>query len=203
MLKLHDMKLSFDHNLLIDLESSTVVRELKDLVTLHENQQITICVSGIGASERLKDKVYAHNFSQFKDRVEKLSTRKFEILKPSGYWDITFFDWSIWASDDGPDIQLEKLHDVLFPETKYCWRDFALENGLNPERDWNYNNLQWQKWRNRRCDVLTMSCHIHYGNDIFVTSDNIFLKQKKPELIALGAKRILNPAEALLGLDSG
>ena len=198
------MKLTFDHNLLIDLECNPGVPELRDLVGCHETGRITICVSGIGGSERLKGRIYAENFSQFKDRVEKLSSRKFEILKPLGYWDITFYDWAIYVSDEGADIQIEKkLHDVLFPETQYCWQDFAHENGLNPENDWNYKNFLWQKWRNRKCDVLTMWCHIYYGNDIFVTNDEIFHKQKKPELIALGAKRILNPSEALSVIVSG
>jgi len=198
------MNLTFDHNLLIDLECNTGAPELKDLVKLHENETITICVSGIGASERLKGKIYAENFSQLKKRIEKLSIRKFEILKPLAYWDITFWDWGIYASDDGPDIQLEKkLHDVLFPDTKYCWKDFALENGLNPEKDWNYNNPLWQKWRNRKCDMLTIWCHIYYGNDIFVTSDEIFQGEKKRELIALGAKSILYPSAALSVIVSG
>jgi hypothetical protein len=49
-------------------------------------------------------------------------------------------------------------------------------------------------WLNRTCDVQSMWCHLHYKNEIFVTSDGNFYKATKlPRLLALGAGQIIRP----------
>ena len=51
-------------------------------------------------------------------------------------------------------------------------------------------------WLNRICDVQTMWCHLHHGNNVFVTSDRNFHKATKlPRLVAMGAGRIAKPEE--------
>jgi hypothetical protein len=59
------------------------------------------------------------------------------------------------------------------------------------------------QWRNAKCDVLSIWSHIHYRRHVFVTSDGNFHKEtKKPRLLALGAGRIEQPADAALLLIS-
>jgi hypothetical protein len=62
----------------------------------------------------------------------------------------------------------------------------ALRRPVKLERD----------WRNKKCDVLSMWCHIYYGGDIFVTSDKNFFK-KLPPLLEIGVGDILRPCDAL------
>ena len=92
-------------------------------------------------------------------------------------------------------VELErKIHDILFPQIDFDYSDFCNKKGIDP------NNYELtHTWRNAKCDVLTMWCHIISGGDIFVTSDkDHFLKQtKKSALISLGAKDILEPQDAL------
>lgn len=58
------------------------------------------------------------------------------------------------------------------------------------------NGAGWERWRNAKCDVLTVWCHIHYGCDVFVTADGNFHKKGKAgELAQLGCKVIVNPSE--------
>jgi hypothetical protein len=46
--------------------------------------------------------------------------------------------------------------------------------------------------------VQALWCHIHYGGDVFVTSDdNFHSQQKRQPLAALGAAIILRPCDAL------
>jgi hypothetical protein len=193
------MYITLDHNLLIDLESdgATPSQTLKRLVFLHDSGQITIRVSAIGASERLKGKTYAPDFSAFQERVCKLSQKKFEILKPLGYWDITYWDWCIYGGEGTPENELEqKIHAVLFPETEFEWQRYAQAHGLDSNQEVE-KSREYQNWRNRKCDVLTMWCHIYYVGDVFVTRDKHFFGTKKAALVNLGAKNILCPAEAI------
>jgi hypothetical protein len=195
------MFVTFDHNLLIDLEAdnSSISEALRQLVSLHDSGQIAIRVSAIGASERLKGKTYAPDFAAFQKRVFKLSDRPFEILRPLSYWGITYGDWGLWGGNGTSGNELEqRIHAMLFPETEFNWSDFAQANKLDPEQAVQTQSQEWQKWRNRKCDVLTMWCHINYSGDIFVTTDNHFHQStKKPALVSLGARSIAQPAEAV------
>jgi hypothetical protein len=190
------MKITFDHNLLIALEvgQGHDLGNLKRLVSLHDNNQITICVSAIGASERLKDKSYASSFGDFRKRIQGLSIKEFEILRPPIYLDITYWDWCIWGNDET--IALEKeIYQTLFPEIEFEWQDYAQSHGLNSETD--LQKPEGQKWRNRKCDVLAMWCHIYYACDVFVTNDTNF-HRKKLALEKLGAKQLSFPNELQL-----
>ena len=187
------MKILLDHNLLIDLElqQGNDIGNLNNLVMLHNNHQITVCVSAISASERLKDRTYASTFAIFRERIQKLSQREFEILRPPIYFDITYWDWCMWSGDTI--IALEKeIHQTLFPETEFEWQTYAQSHGMNPEAD--LRSPEGQKWRNRKCDVLTLWCHIYYACDIFVTNDSNF-HRKNLALASLGAKQISYPSE--------
>jgi hypothetical protein len=57
------------------------------------------------------------------------------------------------------------------------------------------DSLIGTKWLNRLCDAHSLWCHIHYKNELFLTSDGNFMKKTKlPRLLALGAGRICNSA---------
>ena len=49
------------------------------------------------------------------------------------------------------------------------------------------------EWRNRKCDVLALWCHLNYGGDIFVTTDTNFMKRER--VVQLGVK-VMSPCEA-------
>lgn len=190
------MKITFDTNCLVDLElNEGAVSELRRLVASHDTGQIEISVPGIGASERLTDKTFAENFAVFRQRIQELAKREFEILKPPAYLDLTYLDWAIFGGD--ATIELERqIHEILFPEIKFKWSDHAETHGLDPNQAADVQHKEWIKWRNRKCDTLALWCHIYYDKDVFVTRDRNFHKTtKKQSLVKLGAKAIQYPSE--------
>lgn len=110
------MLVTFDHNLLIDLEPDNGATDetLRQLVSFHDAGQIAIRVSAISASERLRDKTYAPNFSAFQERIRRLSKREFEILRPLGYWDFTYWDWCIWVVKEHTKMNLNKEYMLCY-----------------------------------------------------------------------------------------
>lgn len=97
-------------------------------------------------------------------------------LMPLMIWDVTFWEHGIWA-EEGADAQIRSIETILFGAAQQV-------------------DIGSKAWLNRLCDVHTMWCHLHYGNDTFVTSDGNFHKvAKKPALIALGAGSIVRPEE--------
>lgn len=149
---------------------------------------------GINASEKNKDGSYPNTIDEFRQKVRAVGLGELELLKPMGYWGITFWDWCVWADGVGEPMVLleEQLHKILFPEISFSHQEHCAKLGITPQKD-----FVEEKWRNAKCDVLTIWSHIFYSNDVFVTNDRNFLKEtKKPELIRLGAKKILTPEEA-------
>ncbi len=66
------MRITLDTNCLIDLElNQGAALELRELIVIHELEKITLCVPAIGASERMKDGMYAPTFSVFQERVKR------------------------------------------------------------------------------------------------------------------------------------
>jgi hypothetical protein len=193
-----ELKLTLDTNCLIDLdlnEGASV--ELRQLLALHENGLVALAVPGIGASERLPARAYAPTFKEFHRRIQSLAAREIEILKPLAYWDITYWDWCVYAGDDSVALE-RKIHRILFPRSDFAWNPQSSHTDLAPNGMPGSQDEGLAKWRNRKCDTLGMWCHIHYHADGFVTRDRNFHKRsKKPELIELGAKLILKPGEAI------
>jgi hypothetical protein len=193
------MNITFDTNCLIDLElCESAADNLRNIVIAHNAGQLTISVPGISASERHKDGIFANNFSLFQQRLGKLSEREFEILKPPAYYDLVYFDWAIFGSDET--IKLERqIHEILHPEIQFEWEKHAEMNNLDPNHLGVESDKEWHKWRNRKCDTLALWCHIYYGKDIFVTRDKNFHKiTKKTALESLGAKHIFYPDDVKL-----
>lgn len=185
------MNVTLDTNCLIDLENNGAnAPDLRVLVALYKNQKISLRISAISASERQANRTYATNFADFRQRTIAIGLAEECILKPMARLDITFLDWCIFADDQM--LKLERqIHYVLFPNIEFDYGAFCKARDL----DHNQKNPQWL---NAKCDVLALWCHIYYGGDIFVTSDENFHKEtKKPRLIGLGARDILTPRDVV------
>jgi len=191
------MNVTLDTNCIIDLEEGRdAAPYIKVLIDMHENRRINLRVVAISASERKPGGKYASNFAEFKDKIATVGLANAEILKPIGYWGITFWDWCVWAGDDIVDLE-RKIHEILLPNIDFIYGDFCRKHGLDPasvETD--------KRWRNATCDVLALWSHIYHGGGIFVTTDrNFHKKTKKYALIDLGAGNILRPKDTVARLS--
>jgi hypothetical protein len=185
------VRVTLDHNCLIDLEErANDWLSLRALISLHSQGVCRLQVAGIGASEMKRDGTYAVNFAEFVEKMAASGLESADILKPLAYLDITYLDWCVVAGDDPIDLE-KRIHMVLFPDIEFEYASYC----INRARD--VAGPIDRKWKNAKCDVLTMWCHIWYGGGIFVTSDRNFHRDtKKPQLIALGAGNILRPVAA-------
>lgn len=183
------MRITFDNNALVNLENGTgQIVALRELRTLHKAGKIRICIPAMASSENQKGNVTFSNYDQFIEFLKKTDLDDAEELLPVGFFDVTFWDHCLFEDD----MQLDRaIHDILFPGVEYD------HDNYNDETATSSDGVS-KTWRNVKCDVQSLWCHIHYVADIFVTEDRNFHKAtKKPELLKLGAKRIDRPAEAL------
>lgn len=196
------MKVTLDTNCLLDYElGNEAAGDVSKLLTAHDAHELDVQVAAIVASERVPGGEFAPNIAAFLKRVEALSTREITVLKPIGGYDITYNDWALLADDAMVDLE-QKIHDVLFPTQEFRWVDQAGRAAVDPSQAAETNHREWQKWRNRKCDVAALWCHIFHGGDAFVTSDRNFHKQtKRPRLIDLGAGDIGSPSQSVARLE--
>jgi hypothetical protein len=186
------MNVTLDTNCIIDLEESRApAAALLNLIAMHEQGVIFLRVAGISASERQSDGRYAPNFGLFRQKLASVGLGGAEILKPIGYWDVTYYEWCLWTNDKLVELE-RQIHSILFPNVEFAYTDYCAARVI---MDTNHVD---RKWRNAKCDVLAMWCHIYYGGHIFVTSDSNFLNpSKRNSLQTLGAGDIATPDEAL------
>ncbi|MDH5378361.1 MAG: hypothetical protein OEX00_08565 [Gammaproteobacteria bacterium] len=157
---------------------------------MHSNQEINLRVVAISASERKPDGTYVSHLNEFKERIAAVGLADIEILATIFYWGIAFWDYSLWSGEALMELE-RKIQGILFPKIELEYVDFCKKHGPDPD-----NEKVWRKWVNAKCDVLALWSHIWYGGDIFVTRDQNFHKEtKKLQLNALGAGKILKPAE--------
>jgi hypothetical protein len=183
---------TLDTNCLIAVdEGRPEAAAIQTLATAHAEGRANVAVVAISASENQQDRRYIRNFAEFQYRLATLELSHLNILRPMFYWDITFWDWAYW-SDESMEALERKIHDVLFPNVEFLWRDFC-RAVINPPPEHASG-----KWRNSKCDVQALWSHIYAGQEVFVTSDgNFHATTKKAALIALGAQRIEYPADAI------
>jgi len=87
-----------------------------------------------------------------------------------------------------------EIHRILFPNIAFLAKEHC------PEGD----HSGRERWRNAKCDVQTMWCHLHYGGTHFATNDQDFLKvSKRTALEALGAGFVGAPSQVLESLGEG
>ncbi len=109
------MKVTFDTNCIIDIElNEGAAADLLPLLALHEAARLDIRVSGIVASERLRGGGYSPTFASFAQRLQRLSRRTIDVLKPLGHWDVTFGDEGLWAADQMVELET-RISAILFP----------------------------------------------------------------------------------------
>jgi hypothetical protein len=156
---------------------------MQGLAALHAAKRIQLRVVAIAAADRVVGGRIAEDFSDFLAFLGRLGISDAEILLPFAICDITHLDHAILASEADEQLEAE-IWGILFPNCPVaCPSSGSSDVG---------------KWLNRKCDSMSMWCHIHYDGDMFVTSDWNFHKPTKIQrLIALGAGRILKPNEAL------
>jgi len=113
------------------------------------------------------------------------------------YLGMCYYDWCVY-SDDAMVQEERRLHEILFPNLDFRYRDFCARHGVDVTVE-----PPDGRWLNAKCDVQALFCHIREGGGIFVTSDGNFHKvSKKPVIESRGAGQIATPDDAvkLLGL---
>ncbi len=188
------LRFTLDTNCIVDIEEGREAAPIiRQLVSAHADGRADVALVAISASERQKGQPI-ENFNEFRQRLERLRLDGLPLLMPILYFDVTFWDWSLWA-DNGPMVALEQnIHDVLFPGHHFLFSDLSSSLPSDADR----LHIESTKWRNRKCDALALWSHIHAGREVFVTRDGNFHKASKlPLLVALGAGRIETPGTAL------
>jgi hypothetical protein len=108
------VRFTLDTNCLIDVEEERANASfVKDIVSLHGQNGITVAVSAIGASERQRDGGYARSFAEFQTKLKGIGFERIELLLPLAYFDVCYWDYCVLA--DEADTLEKKIHTVLFP----------------------------------------------------------------------------------------
>jgi len=179
-----EVKATLDTNCLIDLDEKRQGHEnVKYLIEKCRREQIDVAVLGISASEKRKDGSHPETFDAFKERLLALSIGHLTILKPIGFWDITYWDNCLCSNEEMAAVH-EQIMDILFSGSPY--------REIRPESD----DRHQAQHLNRVCDAQAIWAHIWNKRDVFVTSDGNFHKDsKKSKLIEMGAGKIVRPID--------
>ena len=185
------MRFTLDTNCIIDIEENRPNHQhLSDLVKLHKSNDINVAVSAISASEWQQTAEEASDFKIFQQKLSNVGFSELEILLPPMYWGISSY-WGYWVWLDENDTLERDIHNILFPAIEFLWVDYVAAHNKNIDA---VDNI----WRNAKCDVLALWCHIKNDGDIFVTSDSNFYKSSKIELLQnLGTRKVASPSVAL------
>lgn len=174
------MRLTLDHNVIIDLaHGCTNVARLRKILAENEHEAYVV---EMGASEMRKMGVRPDRYDLFEELLREAGVESLPRLTPMMIWDVTFWDHGLLADESMAELGAQ-VDRILFGQSEAV--DIAAEQQDSPK---------YAVWLNRLCDVHTMWCHLHYKNDVFVTSDRNFHKKTKvPHLLSLGAGRICKP----------
>ena len=184
------MRFTLDMNCIIDVEDRRPNAQfVRELVQLHGFKGKNIAISSIGASERQRAGGYADTFVDFQEKLAAAGFGALQLLPPIAYYDLCFYGQCVYSDDHDPLEQ--QIHEVLFPNIEFLWADYA------KTRELPIDGID-KSWRNAKCDVLALWCHIKHGGGVFVTSDaNFHAETKIEKLRALGAGVIAFPLDAL------
>jgi len=176
------MRVTLDHNCIIHVGNRTDVGKKIEAIVQDRGKQCFVV--NIGASEMREQAVRPDHYEKFEELLDRAGIVHLPRLHPLMIWDVTFWDRSLWASDE-----MGKLSDAI--------RDVLFGNSLSIDiARVGVDSAAGRKWVNRVCDVQTMWCHIQNGNEVFLTTDNNFTKESKsPKLIVLGVGRICHPRD--------
>jgi len=176
------MKITLDHNCIINLANGTGVgRKVQSVISDTANEGFVV---NIGASEMREKGVRPDHYDKFEELLTDAGIEHLPRLDPLMVWDVTFWDRAIWGDED-TEKEIAQIDAALFENAPPL--DVSSETEGSPI---------WRKWLNRQGDIHTMWCHIHNDNDVFLTTDENFMKATTlPKLLAIGAKRICRPDE--------
>ena len=187
---------TLDTNCIIAVdESRPEAAAILELARTHQTGRASVGLVAISASERQQDGTHLENFTEFKDRIARLGLgdlELLELLEPMSYWDVTFWDFSLWC-DEPMELLERSIYEILFPSIPFLWADCCVELGVDPK-----TTLPNKRWRNAKCDVQAFWSHLHRKRDVFVTSDgNFHAESKKARLLDISGGRIEFPDSAV------
>ena len=171
------IRLTLDTNCLIDLEEETgQAAAIRQLIELHRAGKIQVHVGAVSVSQSVRGTIAPETFSQFDARLKKLGIDDLPSVLPTGRNEMSFWGAAVYGAEK--DDLDENVKSVVYSTVD----TLTLKPGS----------------RIVLCDVDSLTAHIRSGHDIFVTSDQHFRKDSRRQpLLALGAKEILTPQEAL------
>ena len=188
------VKLTLDTNCIIALENGeAAASEIHQLVQHGQIGKIELAILGISASENQKAFYQTQDFTGFQNRVSALGLGKLEILKPIGFWDVTFWDWSISPSDKDVKLLCD-IWAVIFPRSEIDWVKRAAASGIDVNDN---SSKESKKWRNELCDAQIAWATINYERDALVTLNTSDFQRNHLALKSLGLSAVWTPAEAL------
>ncbi len=179
------MRVTLDHNCLIDVEENRQphVRSVLELRRFADAGNIQLSIPASAGSERQgPDKPQITNFGQFQRWVAELGFRNVDFLAPIGYFDFSFFDYAVLAGGPGSALE-QKIHEVVAPNLPY--------QAPAPH--------QAGRWRNAKCDVQAVWCHVRYGTDALCTRDGKLISRSKR--LARSGAHLCTPADLVSSLD--
>jgi len=183
--------ITLDTNCLYAVENGTATPSLLELVERGRRGLIKIHIPAISASERQRGGLLLNDFRDFADRLDRCGLGFAQTVEPMAYINLAFIEHCVLIGPENEALE-RKIHEILFPEIS-----FQASNHC-PASD----SRGIERWRNVKCDVQAMWCHINYGGDIFVTLDrNFFKSTKRCRLERLGAKLIARPEQAIAEID--
>lgn len=173
-----------DTNCLIDLaEDGEPAAALARIVSnLHAGEH-RLVVAAITASENPRKGSPPKTWLEFTDLLTRIGLAGVEILKPMGYWGVTFWDEGLWVGDDMVALE-SSIHATLFPS-------FAMDDDTDERR-----------WRNAKCDVQVVWTAMWNGVDVLITSDQKIVS-RAPKLAQIRPIDILTPPSFLRALEGG
>lgn len=183
---------TLDTNCVIALdEGRPEANAISAVADAHAAGTANVGLVAISASEGQRDGEPLENFALFQKRIVSLGLAHLEFLKPMCYWDVTFWDASLWVEPDMLELETT-IQDILFPNIPVSWPEYCRGLGLDPK-----TNTNDRKWKNAKCDVQAFWCHSFRRRDVFVTTDgNFHAVSRKARLIALTNGRIELPEAA-------
>ena len=188
------LKLTLDRNCLIDIEDQRPnATYVKSLIEANSTGKASVSVLGITASERSKAGAYSTSYSEFLEWIRSLEAADLNLLKPIGVWDVTYWDWSVSASEEDSKL-LAHIHDLMFPGKNSSWQKYAIAKGVASD---NRSSRFYHKWINAHCDAQAVWACIRYEQDALVTSNTKDFQRNFQKLQGLGLKNAVTPKQAV------
>ena len=168
---------------------------LLKLTSLH-GQKIDLGIVTTAASENTLLNEMPRSYETFEQRLEKNGIGHLSRVFTVMYWGLTYIGYTII-----PSVEDKKNADALWDIVKPVQmpRDhvqFAKQNSISETEP--ISSPAFSRWRNKWCDVHSISAHITAGRDVFVSGDvKNFKGQRREQIIALGAGEVCGYEEAL------